>query len=110
MADRQVPMTRRRAALALGVGLWLVAFAGAFWMFHAAGPPGAGSAQGANRVTVFLAWQGAAAMLALPVLRVGAGFPRGSGLRRISRLPAICGAAVLLGIAVVAASIWLTRS
>lgn len=100
MTDTAPPLTKRRAALAVVVGLWLVAFCGAFIAGPAEAPVDAEVGRGVSNTTVFLSWQIVAAALAVPAFWIGNGFPPGSGLRRISRVPIVWGGLLLAGLAV----------
>ncbi|MGB5560523.1 MAG: hypothetical protein WBN04_21215 [Paracoccaceae bacterium] len=59
-------------------------------------PTGDGFTRGLNRLRGFLGWQGIAGMIALALWGIGRGFPRRSGIRRISGVPLGMAFALLL--------------
>ncbi len=95
--------TRRFWLMVAGAG-WLLAWAASVAVFWALEPTGDGFARGLNRVMAFLGWQAIAAMLAPVVWGIGRAWPKGSAVRRLSRVP--MGLAVLLGIALGAVVLW----
>ena len=79
------------------LALWLAAY-GYSIVYLLNTDPATGSA---NRFTGFLGWQGAAGIFAFAIWGVGRGFPRNTGIRRISSVPlgiALAMALLVLGV------------
>lgn len=87
------------ALLAIWAAAWVFSLVQVF-----AEPTGDGFTRGMNRVTGFLGWQGVAGVVALGLWGLGRGFPKGSGVRRISAVP--LGIALALALALVGMVIW----
>ena len=86
------------------IALWLAASAYSVAFLINVEPTGDGFTRGLNRVSGFLGWQGVAGMLAFAVWGVGLGFPKGSGIRRISAVP--LGMALALILLLIGLVIW----
>ena len=69
------------------LALWCAAWAYSIVFLINVEPIGDGFTRGLNRVSGCLGWQGVAGMLAFAVWGVGLGFPKRSGIRRISAVP-----------------------
>jgi hypothetical protein len=67
--------------------LWAVTWAMSFYGFAAMAPPGDGLGHGPDRMTAFLGWQMAAALPAFGAWALGREWPKGSGVRLVSRVP-----------------------
>ena len=83
MAEPQRPLW----LLAILLAAWALAFAWSGSAGLTTQPNGDGFARGLNRVGVFLGWQGVAGLIALAAFAVGRGWPKGSGIRRVSAVP-----------------------
>ncbi len=91
--DRQANLT---FALMLLLALWLGAYGYSVVVLLSA-PPRPGTVALASRSTSgFLGWQGVAGMLAFGCWGIGWGFEKGSDLRRISAVPIVLAAALVL--------------
>lgn len=80
--------TKRFLLIALGA-IWLMAFVYAFVAYATAPYEAAGFPDGLNKPAVYLGWQGIAGIAAVAIYGVGLAWERGSGARRLSRLPII---------------------
>jgi hypothetical protein len=69
------------------LALWAVAWGVSFFAFATMAPEGDGFGRGLNRMTAFLGWQMAAAIPAFGAWEVGRDWPKGSGVRHVSRVP-----------------------
>jgi hypothetical protein len=78
---------RARLWLMIWGALWLLVWGYSFVAFSTAVPDDVGATRGAKRIQAFLLWQGIATLVALPVWAMGLGWPRRSGVRRISAVP-----------------------
>jgi hypothetical protein len=67
--------------------LWAVTWGMSFYAFATTAPTGDGFVRGLNRTTAFLGWQMAAALPAFGAWAVGRDWPKGSGVRHVSRVP-----------------------
>ena len=76
----------RRLVLMGLLTLWAVLWGLSFYAL-ATGAPGGGIARGGNRMTAFLGLQMAAALPAFAAWAVGRGWPKGSGVRQVARVP-----------------------
>ena len=85
----------RRLLLTALLAAWAICFCYAFVAYVRAPYEGPGFPDGLNKPAVFFGWQGIAAMLSLAVWGVSLGWPRGSGARRVARVPLVCSLAVL---------------
>ncbi len=94
---------RRFWLMVAGAG-WLLAWAASVAVLWTLEPSGEGFVRGLNRVTAFLGWQAIAAMLAPVVWGIGRAWPKGSAVRRLSRLPMAL--AVLLALVLGAVVLW----
>ncbi len=83
MAEPQRPLW----LLAILLAAWALAFAWSGFAGLTTQPDGDGFARGLNRVGLFLGWQGVAGLIALAAFAVGRGWPKGSGIRRVSAVP-----------------------
>jgi hypothetical protein len=91
----------KRLILTVLLAVWVMAFAYAFVHFATALPTGDGFHRGANRITGYLGWQGIAGLVALSVFATGRGWPKGSGVRRLTSVPlilALAHVAAILGV------------
>lgn len=88
----------------LTLALWLVAWGYSVVFVISADPTGDGFTRGLNRISGFLGWQGVAGMLAFAVWGVGLGFPKSSGIRRISAVP--LGMALALILLIIGVVVW----
>jgi len=91
-------MNRHTLTLAL-VAIWAVLVALSIWQLTTLAPTGDGFTRGLNRVTAFLGWQAAAALVALAAWRAGRGVRAGTGLHWLSRVPLLLALALAGGIA-----------
>ncbi len=66
---------------------WALAWGYSFVAFATTAPTGDGFGRGLNRVTLFFGWQLAAALPAFAAWVIGRGWPKGSGVRFVSRVP-----------------------
>jgi hypothetical protein len=94
----------KRLILTVLLAAWVMAFAYAFVHFATVLPTGDGFHRGANRITGYLGWQGIAGLVALAVFAVGRGWPKGSGVRRLTWVPLALALAHVA--AIVAVIIW----
>lgn len=78
---------RKRLLLMALLGVWLLLYGYSFWAFATTPKTGDGFTRGLNRVTTFFGWQLAAAIPAFAAWAVGRDWPRGSGVRYVSRVP-----------------------
>ena len=69
------------------LAVWLATYAFSVSLLLVDGGAGAGPAVGGGRIFAFLGWQGIAGLIAFASFAVGRGFPKGSGVRRISGVP-----------------------
>lgn len=69
------------------LSLWLFIWGYSFAALILTEPVGTGFLAGFNRVTTFLGWQLFAALPALAAWGVGRKWPKGSGVRIVSRIP-----------------------
>lgn len=81
------PSDRSRLILSVLYAAWVFVFVYAFIAYDRAPHEGAGFPDGLNKIAVYLGWQGVAAMLALAVFGLGRGWPKRSGVRRLSAIP-----------------------
>lgn len=86
------------------LALWLVAWGYSLVFLALTQPTGDGFTRGMNRITGFLGWQGVAGMLAIAVWGVGRGFPKGSGVRKVSIFP--LGMVLVLLLAIAGLVLW----
>lgn len=94
----------RRYGLTALYAVWVLAFAYAFVAYARARYEGGGFPDGLNKAVVYLGWQGVAGTIAVAVFGLGLGWPKGSGVRRLSVVPLVV--AALHVVAVVAAWLW----
>lgn len=80
------PDAKRLVLLGL-LTLWAVAWGLSFYAFATTEPAGDGFLRGANRMSAFLGWQMAAALPAFGAWAVGRDWPKGNGVRQVSRVP-----------------------
>ncbi|MBT8459785.1 MAG: hypothetical protein HKP37_12650 [Boseongicola sp.] len=95
------PSDRQRLLLIALFAAWVIAFGYAFFTFAETAPSGDGFTRGMNRITSYLGWQGIAGMIAIALVSIGRGWPKGSAVRRMSGVPlllAILHVAAILGI------------
>jgi hypothetical protein len=69
------------------LALWAASWAMSFYAYATNAPTGDGFVRGLNRVTAFLGWQLAAAVPAFAAWILGRDWPRGTGVRIVSRMP-----------------------
>lgn len=69
------------------LSVWALAWGFSFVAYATTEPSGDGFVRGMNRVTAFFGWQLAAAMPAFAAWVIGRDWPRGSGVRFVSRVP-----------------------
>ncbi|MGB5558998.1 MAG: hypothetical protein WBN04_13425 [Paracoccaceae bacterium] len=93
----------RRAALMVLLALWAGAWGWSLVPLFSV-PTGEELAEGQGQVQGFLGWQAIAGLLALALWGTARGFPRQSGLRRISGVP--LGMALALLLALGASWLW----
>jgi hypothetical protein len=81
------------------LALWAIAWGWSFAAFVMTEPTGDSFTRGMNRVTTFLGWQMAAALPGFAAWVLGRDWPKGSGVRRLSRVPVqlTLGLAAVLG-------------
>lgn len=79
-------MAGNRVAIWIALALWAGAV-GLSLLALTAEPTGDGFTRGLNRVTGFLGWQSAAALLALVLWLLSLRLPKGAGLRWLARGP-----------------------
>ena len=78
----------RRLWLVMGLlALWLAAYGYSIVIILGADPATDGATRSPGRWTGFLGWQGVAGITALAIWGVGQGFPKRTGIRRISAAP-----------------------
>lgn len=78
----------RRLWILMGLlALWLAAYGYSIVVLLGTDPPMDGVARSTDRWTVFLGWQGVAGITATAIWGVGRGFPKRTGIRRISAVP-----------------------
>jgi len=80
-------MTEKRLLWILLV-LWALAFGWSIWSLMFTAPTGDGFTRGLNRVSSFVGWQLAAAVLAFGIWLAGRHSPPRSFARRLSKVPA----------------------
>lgn len=73
--------------LALVLAAWALAFGWSGVAAFTTPPSGDGFTRGMNRVSLFLGWQGVAFLLGFTGFALGRGWPKGSGIRRVSAVP-----------------------
>jgi len=78
------------------MALWLAAYVYSIIFLLTTPVEGDGFSRGMNRITGFLGWQGVAGVLAFGCWAVGWGFPRRTGIRRISAVPLGMALAIVL--------------
>lgn len=96
----------RRLVLMACLALWALMWGWSAVVLAMAEPTGDGFVRGMNRIETFLGWQMAAALPAFVAWVLGRDWPKGSGVRRWSRVPiqlAVGLAAVLGGLTLWAA-------
>lgn len=93
-------MSRRNLTI-LMIVLWVAIFGWSFLLTQITPATGDGFTRGLNRISAFVGWQVAAAVLALLIWRAGAVFAKTSTLRRVSRGPILATMLVIAGIALV---------
>lgn len=86
------------------LGLWLIAFVGAFVAFWLTPSEDFGLAAGWNKVGVFMMWQTVASTLAVIAPIIARRLPKGSGLKKLSFVP--LGFLALLAAAFAALLLW----
>jgi len=90
--------------LLMGIlALWIAAYGYSLFMLLTGDVSGGAFTSGLNRFSIFLGWQGVAGIFAFASFGVGRSFNKGSGIRRVSVVPAV--AALALVIIVVAMAI-----
>jgi hypothetical protein len=77
----------RRLVLMGLLTMWTMLWGLSLYALATTGGPGEGLARGTNRMTAFLGWQLAAALPAFAAWAVGRGWPKGSGVRQVARVP-----------------------
>ncbi|PHQ96274.1 MAG: hypothetical protein COB40_08940 [Marinosulfonomonas sp.] len=85
------------------LALWLAVYGYSIIYYLTTGDKTAATLPGLSRVAGFMGWQGVAGMIAFACWGIGWGFPKGSGVRRISAVPlgmALALVLALLGLAV----------
>lgn len=82
------------------LALWLIAFAGAFLAFWLTPARDFGLTAGLNRVSTFFGWQVVAGLMAVLAWTTGSRLEKGTGLRRLSRVPFALFAALVAAILV----------
>lgn len=78
---------RRLWLLMVLLALWLAAYGYSVIFVLSTQVEGSGFTRGLGRISGFLGWQGVAGTLAFASWGVGRGFPRRTGIRRISAVP-----------------------
>ncbi len=78
--------------------LWVLAYGWSVVGAWGAPPSGEGFTRGINRVGLFLGWQAVAGLLGVATLAIGRGWPKGSGIRRVSAVPFWLALALLAGL------------
>lgn len=69
------------------IAAWALAWAVSLHALWSLPPSGDGFTRGLNRAGAFLGWQAIAGLLALGAFGLGRAWPRGTAVRRLSRLP-----------------------
>jgi hypothetical protein len=77
----------RRLVLMGLLTLWAVLWGLSFYALATNGATGEGFVRGGSRMTAFLGLQMAAALPAFAAWAVGRGWPKGSGVRQVARVP-----------------------
>ena len=98
------PDDTRRFLLTALMAIWLMAYCYSFVALALTEPDGDGFTRGANRVSLFLGWQGVAGALAIAIFGVSRAWPRGSGVRRLATAPLAL--VLLLVFAIVGLIVW----
>jgi len=94
----------RMLALMVMLALWLATFGYSVSILLSGDPAADVFTGGLSRASKFLGWQGVAGVVAVAVWGVGRGFPRVSGIRRITGIP--IGIALTLGMVLAGATFY----
>lgn len=97
-------MDGRRYLLIVLIAAWVGAFGYAFVLLATLPPTGDGFTRGLNRMTAFIGWHLIAGLMGFAAWGVGLAWPKGSGVRTVSRAPLL----ISLGLAATmgAMSLW----